>query len=112
MADGLYRDLSFEYMELIVSDMRDLIDGIDTDKAHKKQFNFRFNLFKKNVDSFESLFNETSTIIDPGQYKNFRFALAQFVLVIQNTQRRDRTTKDDLKYLEEFYRVCHEFLYR
>lgn len=36
MADGLYRDLSFEYMELIVSDMRDLIDGIDTDKAHKK----------------------------------------------------------------------------
>ncbi len=112
MANGLYRDLSFEYMELIMSDMRDLIEGIDTDKAHKEQFNFRFNLFKKNVDSFESLFNKTSTVIDPGQYKNFRFALAQFILVIQNVNRRNRVTKDDLKHLEEFYEICYEFLHR
>ena len=56
--------------------MDDLIEGINTDEAHKPQFDFRFNLFKKNVDSFESLINQTSTVIDSGQYTNLRLALA------------------------------------
>lgn len=110
MDKGLYRDLSDKYINLIVSDMDDLIEEINTDEAHKPQFDFRFNLFKKNVDSFESLINQTSTVIDSGQYTNLRLALAQFILVIEKAKIRNVIKNDELEYLEEFSEVCHEFL--
>lgn len=56
MFSALYDDISETYVRLIMGDVYTLASTIDTDQAHKPQYQFRFNLFKKNVESFESLF--------------------------------------------------------
>lgn len=97
----LYDDISYTYIDLVTSDINTLIDGLNADKAHRPQFEFRFNLFLKNIDSLESLFTETSTVENAGRYTDFRLALKKFVDVMKVVANKPKVSRDDLYHLHE-----------
>lgn len=106
MDSELYADLTPTYQQLLLDDIDGIIEGLTTDKAHVKQLEFRFNLFKKNFDSFQSLFSETSTVIDPGKYNDFIADIKAFIAIVETLKAKQRLTDENRQQLVE---VAHEF---
>nr|DAX90342.1 MAG TPA: hypothetical protein [Caudoviricetes sp.] len=101
MFSALYDDISETYVRLIMGDVYTLTSTIDTDQAHKPQYQFRFNLFKKNVESFESLFSKTSTVVNPYRYDDFRNDLAKFISTIDQDLKKSHIERNDVNYLRK-----------
>lgn len=106
MSSELYADLAPIYRQLLLDDIDGIVDGLTTDKAHTKQLEFRFNLFKKNFDSFQSLFNETSTVMNPGKYNDFRADIKLFITIVEKLKSKQHLTTKDRQLLAE---TAHQF---
>ncbi len=60
MDERLYEDLAPKYKGLLLEDIDAVVEGLITDKAHIEQFEFRFDLFKKNFETFQDLFKKNT----------------------------------------------------
>lgn len=108
MDERLYEDLAPKYKVLLLEDIDAVVEGLITDKAHIEQFEFRFDLFKKNFETFQDLFKKTHTVENPGQYNDFINNIKLFIKIIQLKKQKSYLTNEDVSQVREVARLFRD----